>query len=254
MTKPKLELEQPKIVSQEEWVEARKIHLAKEKEFTRLRDQLSAERRELPWVTVEKEYVFEGPNGKETLADLFEGRGQLIVYHFMWRWDLDAGCPSCSFLSDQIEGAIIHLENHDVAYAAVSRAPWPKLQEFQKRMGWRFKMMSSFESDFNFDYQASFTPDQVESGSVYYNYEMTTPFGPEHPGLSVFYKNEAGDIFHTYSSYTRGLDILLNAYHFLDMTPKGRNESGPMDWIKYHDEYPSSVKVESSSPESEVCH
>ncbi len=246
MTQTKLENERRKVVSRDEWIEARKAHLAKEKEFTRLRDQLSAERRELPWVKVDKEYIFEGPNGKETLADLFDGRSQLIVYHFMWLWDLDKGCPSCSFLSDQVQGAIVHLENHDVAYAAISRAPWPKLQEFQKRMGWQFKMLSSFESDFNFDYQASFTPEQVESGSVYYNYTMTASFGPEHPGISVFYKDESGDIFHTYSSYTRGLDILLNAYHLLDMTPKGRNESGPMDWVRYHDEYENAA--------SEKCH
>jgi predicted dithiol-disulfide oxidoreductase (DUF899 family) len=243
MTMTKLELEQPKIVSQEKWVEARKAHLVKEKELTRLRDQLSAERRQLPWVKVDKEYVFEGPNGKVTLADLFDGRSQLIVYHFMWRWDLDAGCPSCSFVSDNVSGALIHLENHDVKYAVVSRAPFPKLEAFKRRMGWNFNMVSSFESDFNFDYNVSFTDEEMAAGKMYYNYETQSFPSNEAPGLSVFYKDENGNIFHTYSSFARGLDILLDTYNLLDMTPKGRNETEIMDWVRYHDKYENAEQV-----------
>lgn len=237
MTKTKLEFEQPKIVSQEKWVDARKAHLAKEKEFTRLRDQLSAERRQLPWVKIDKEYIFEGSNGKVTLADLFEGRSQLVVYHFMWLWDLDAGCPSCSFVSDNVSGALIHLENHDVKYAAVSRAPFPKLEAFKKRMGWNFNMVSSFESDFNFDYNVSSTDEEMAAGKMYYNYETQSPAFKEAPGLSVFFNDKNGNIFHTYSSFARGLDILLDTYNLLDMTPKGRNEAEIMDWVRYHDKY-----------------
>jgi predicted dithiol-disulfide oxidoreductase (DUF899 family) len=237
MTTTKLGIEKPKVVSQEEWVEVRKTLLKKEKEFTRLRDQLSAERRELPWVRIDKEYVFEGPDGAMTLADLFGGRSQLIIYHFMWRWDLDAGCPSCSYLSDNVQGGLVHLENHDVKYVAVSHAPFSKLQAFKKRMGWNFDMVSSFESDFNFDYHVSFTDNEMAAGKVYYNYDMQNFPVNEAPGASVFYKDDTGDIFHTYSTFGRGLDILLNTYNLLDMTPKGRNEKSGMDWVRYHDKY-----------------
>jgi predicted dithiol-disulfide oxidoreductase (DUF899 family) len=237
MTQIKSELEQRKVVSKDEWVAARKAYLLREKEFTRLRDQLSADRRQLPWVKVDKEYVFEGPNGKKTLSDLFEGRSQLFVYHFMWLWDLGEGCPSCSFVVDSMSGDIIHLENHDVKFAAVSRAPWPQLEGFKKRMGWKFDMLSSFESDFNFDFNVSFTDEEMAAGEVYYNYGMQRFPSNEAPGLSVFYKDEAGDVFHTYSSYTRGLDILLGAYNMLDMTPKGRNEVEIMEWVRHHDKY-----------------
>lgn len=252
MTTTKLAKEERKVVSPEAWTEARRSLLEKEKEFTRLRDQLSAERRQLPWVKIDKEYVFEGPDGRQTLADLFDGRSQLIVYHFMWRWDLDAGCPSCSYVVDNVSGGLVHLENHDVKFVAVSRAPFPKLAAFKKRMGWELDMVSSFESDFNFDFHVSFTDDEMAAGKVYYNYEVTKFPSNEGPGASVFFKDEAGDIYHTYSSFARGLDILLGTYNLLDMTPKGRNENSGMDWLRYHDEYP--VAADKGNQEAKACH
>ena len=252
MTTTKLASKNPRLVSPEEWLEARQAHLAKEKEFTRLRDELSVDRRELPWVKIEKEYVFEGPNGRQSLSDLFEGRSQLIVYHFMWRWDLDAGCPSCSYVIDNVSGALVHLENHDVKFVAVSRAPFPKLDAFKKRMGWGVDMVSSYESDFNFDFHVSFTDDEMASGKLYYNYEVQNFPSNEAPGASVFYKDEAGDIYHTYSTFSRGLDILLGTYHLLDMTPKGRNEKSAMDWLRYHDEYPAAAG-QAKEP-AKACH
>ncbi len=229
---------QHEIVSREEWLKARKVHLAKEKELTRLRDKLSAERRELPWVKVEKNYVFDGPGGKETLADLFDGRSQLIVYHFMFGPEWKEGCPSCSFFADHVDGPNVHLAHHDVTFAAVSRAPLAKIEAYKKRMGWKFNWVSSFGSDFNYDYHVSFTKDDLAKGKVYYNYgrEGWDGFDELH-GFSVFYKDEAGQVFHTYSTYARGADLLLGAYNFLDLTPKGRNEKGPMDWVRRHDRY-----------------
>jgi len=229
-----------KIVSREEWLEARKAHLAKEKEFTRLRDELSRQRRELPWLKVEKNYVFDGPKGKETLADLFDGRGQLIVYHFMLGPGWKEGCKSCSFVSDHIDGAVVHLAQRDVTLLAISRAPLPEIEAFKKRMGWRFKWVSSYGNDFNFDYHVSFTKDEMAKGKVYYNYEMQEFGSEEGPGVSVFYKDGAGDIFHTYSSYARGLDMLVGAYNYLDLVPKGRDEdalSFTMAWVRHHDKY-----------------
>ena len=229
-----------KIVSREKWLEARKAHLAKEKEFTRLRDELSRQRRELPWVKVEKNYVFDGPKGKETLADLFDGRGQLIVYHFMLGPGWKEGCKSCSFVSDHIDGAVVHLAQRDVTLLAISRAPLPEIEAFKKRMGWRFKWVSSYGNDFNFDYHVSFTKDEMAKGKVYYNYEIQEFGSEEGPGVSVFYKDGAGDIFHTYSSYARGLDMLVGAYNYLDLVPKGRDEdalSFTMAWVRHHDKY-----------------
>ena len=226
------------IVTREEWLVARKQYLSKEKEFTRLRDELSRQRRELPWVRVEKRYVFEGPNGKETLADLFDGRSQLIVDHFMLGPGWKEGCVGCSFGADHIGGALVHLEHHDVTLVVVSRAPLPEIEAFKKRMGWRFKWVSSYGSDFNYDYHVSFPKDDIAKGRVYYNYEMRDFQSEELSGRSVFYKDEAGEIFHTYSSYARGGDHLLGAYNYLDLTPKGRNESrGMMDWVRHHDKY-----------------
>ena len=231
------QIHSPKVVSRAEWLVARKQHLSKEKEFTRLRDQISQERRELPWVKVDKEYIFDGPDGKKSLADLFGGRSQLIVYHFMFGPEWKEGCPSCSFLSDHIDGPRVHLEHHDVALVAISRAPLPKIESFKKRMGWGFKWVSSFGNDFNRDYNVSFTKDDIAKGKGYYNYqEHGFPMEEAH-GVSIFYKNEKGDVFHTYSAYARGADILIGAYNWLDLTPKGRNESGPMDWIRHHDKY-----------------
>jgi len=229
------------IVTREEWLVARKQHLSKEKEFTRLRDELSRQRRELPWVRVEKRYVFEGPNGKETLADLFDGRSQLIVDHFMLGPGWKEGCVGCSFGADHIGGALVHLEHHDVTLVVVSRVPLPEIEAFKKRMGWRFKWVSSYGSAFNYDYHVSFPKDDIAKGKVYYNYEMRDFQSDELPGTSVFYRDEAGDIFHTYSCYARGGDILLGTYNLLDLTPKGRNETGPnhnlTDWVRHHDRY-----------------
>ncbi len=230
-----------KIVSREEWLTARRIHLAREKELTRLRDQLHAERRELPWVRVEKPYVFDGPNGKESLGDLFGGNSQLIVYHFMFGPDWQQGCPSCSFLADHIDGADMHLRHHDVSVVVVSRAPWPKIEAFKKRMGWKFKWVSSYANDFNFDYHVSFTAEDKASGKAYYNYETGDYMFDELPGISVFLRDPADGVFHTYSAYARGGDILLGAYNYLDMTPKGRNETVIMDWIRHHDRYEGST-------------
>jgi predicted dithiol-disulfide oxidoreductase (DUF899 family) len=225
------------VVSREEWIAARKAHLRREKDLTRLHDQVSAERRALPWVKVDKTYVFDTPEGRQTLAQLFDGRSQLIVYHFMWRHDLDTGCSGCSFLCDHIDGANWHLPHNDVTLLAVSRAPLAKLEAYKRRMGWRFRWVSSLGSDFNFDYHVSFTKDELANGKVYYNYDMVEGSIDELPGISVFYQDANGDIFHTYSSYARGGDILIGAHNYLDLTPKGRNETTTMDWMRRHDEY-----------------
>jgi predicted dithiol-disulfide oxidoreductase (DUF899 family) len=229
-----------KVVSHAEWLAARKAFLKKEKEFTRLRDELSKQRRELPWERVEKKYVFDGPTGKESLADLFAGRSQLLVYHFMLGPDWVEGCPSCSFLADHFDGAIPHLNARDVTFLAISRAPLPQIQAFQKRMGWKFKWVSSNGTDFNFDYKVSFTPEDIEKGAANYNYD-TIPFRLEEgPGLSAFYKEVAGTVYHTYSTFARGLDMNIGAYQFLDLAPKGRDEEDlafSMAWVKHHDKY-----------------
>jgi predicted dithiol-disulfide oxidoreductase (DUF899 family) len=225
------------VVSREEWLRARKAHLTREKELTRLRDDVSRDRRELPWVRVDKEYAFETPEGRKTLPELFEGRSQLIVYHFMFGPDWKEGCPSCSFLSDHFDGPHVHLANHDVTLVAVSRAPLPKIEAFKRRMGWRFPWVSSHGTDFNRDYNVSFTKDEVAQGKAFYNYEPQGYPADEAHGASVFTKSAAGEVFHTYSAYARGCDILIGAYHFLDLTPKGRNETKPMDWIRHHDRY-----------------
>ncbi len=230
-------MDQPRIVSREEWTRERKAHLAKEKEFTRLRDQLSAQRRELPWVKVGATYVFDTPRGKQTLADLFDGRSQLIVYHFMLGPDDTEGCPGCSFLVDHVDGANLHLAHHDVTFVAVSRAPLAKLEAYKKRMGWHFPWVSSGNTTFNYDYNVSFTQEDVAKGAATYNYEKLDEAIDDLPGISVFYKDANGDIFHTYSSYSRGGDILIGAYNYLDLTPKGRNESSTMDWVRRHDRY-----------------
>ncbi|MBV9878553.1 MAG: thioredoxin family protein [Verrucomicrobia bacterium] len=228
-------------VSPEELLAARKALLAKEKQLTRLRDQVSAERRELPWAKIEKQYVFDGPNGKETLSDLFAGRSQLIVKHFMMAPGQGEGCSACSFEVDHIEGALVHLEHHDVTYVVIARAPIAEIEAFKKRMGWRFKWLSSFGSDFNYDFYVSFTPDDIAKGPVFYNYDMREVGIEDMSGISVFYRDENGDIFHTYSSYGRGAEELLSTYICLDLTPKGRNETGPHydlgDWVRHHDRY-----------------
>ena len=229
-----------KVVFKDEWLAARREHLAKEKAFTRLRDQLSQERRELPWVKVEQEYVFDGPNGKETLLELFEGRSQLIIYHFMYGPDWAEGCLSCSFWADNFNGITVHLNHRDITLLAVSRAPLGTLEAYKRRMGWAFKWVSSFGSDFNRDYHVSFTPEEMEKDEMFYNFRISKFPSEEAPGISVFYTNEQGDVFHTYSCYSRGLDMLNGAYHYLDLVPKGRDEDDlphSMAWLRRHDQY-----------------
>jgi predicted dithiol-disulfide oxidoreductase (DUF899 family) len=230
----------PKVVSEAEWLVARKDLLTREKELTRLRDEVSRHRRELPWAKIKKEYVFDGPNGKETLADLFDGRSQLIVYHFMLAPGWKEGCKSCSYLADHFDGANWHLPHRDVTFVVVSRAPLSEIQAYQHRMGWRFKWLSSHSTDFNFDYHVSASEEEQAKGKMYYNYETQEWVNEEMPGLSVFYKDENGDVFYTYSTYGRGLDILVGTYNFLDLVPKGRDEDHldfTMDWVRRHDEY-----------------
>jgi predicted dithiol-disulfide oxidoreductase (DUF899 family) len=228
------------IVSKAEWLEARKRHLAKEKEFTQLRDQLSEERRRLPWCRVEKAYSFETPNGKATLGDLFAGQSQLVVYHFMFGPEDEVGCKSCSFWADNFNGIVTHLKARDVSFTAISRAPLNKLQEFARRLGWSFPWASSAPSDFNFDFRVSFSKEQRAEGQVPYNFGTHKAYGSEMPGISVFAKAPDGTIFHTYSCYGRGLDMLNGAYHYLDLVPKGRDEAGlpyTMAWLRHHDQY-----------------
>ncbi len=228
------------VVSREEWVAARKRHLAKEKELTRLRDELSRERRELPWEKVEKQYVFDTPAGKQTLSELFEGRSQLVVYHFMFGPTWEQACKSCSFWADNFNGIVVHLSHRDVTLAAVSRAPLERIEAYKNRMGWGFRWVSSFQNEFNRDFHVSFTPEEMAKGPVHYNYiEQKFP-SDEAPGVSVFYRDPGGQVFHTYSAYSRGLDMLNGAYHYLDIVPKGRDENGlphTMAWLKRHDEY-----------------
>jgi len=232
-------MEDREIVSEAEWLVARKDLLSREKEFTRQRDALSAARRALPMVKIDKEYVFDGPKGKETLSDLFEGRSQLIVYHFMLGPGWEEGCKSCSYLADHFDGANWHLPHRDVTFVVISRAPFAEIKPYQKRMGWRFKWLSSHNNDFNFDYHVSATEEDKKKEKMYYNYGVAELLSDEMPGLSAFYKDENGDVFHTYSTYARGLDILVGAYNLLDLVPKGRDENpdSTMDWVRRHDEY-----------------
>jgi predicted dithiol-disulfide oxidoreductase (DUF899 family) len=236
---------QHNVVSQSEWLKARKDLLAKEKEFTKTRDALSAARRNLPWTLIEKNYVFDGPNGKETLSDLFGGKSQLMIYHFMLGPGWVQGCPSCSFLADHFDGAAIHLAQRDVSLVVVSRAPLAEIEAYKKRMGWKFSWVSSFGNDFNRDFHVSFTPEEKARGKVEYNYELTEFPSEEAPGLSAFIKGEGGNVLHTYSSYARGLDMLVGTYNFLDMAPKGRDEDAlpwTMAWVRRHDEYEDKPK------------
>lgn len=241
----------PKVVSQAEWLAVRKQFLKKEKELTRLRDSVSQQRRELPWVRVDKEYVFDAPAGKKTLADLFEGRSQLIVYHFMFGPEWKEGCPSCSFNMDHTDGAVVHLAQRDVTFLAVSRAPLPKIEGFKQRMGWRFNWVSSFGNDFNRDFHVSFTPEEMAKGKVDYNYEMTAFPSEEAPGFSVFCKDENGNVFHTYSAYARGTEITVGTYNYLDLVPKGRDEDAlpfTMSWVRHHDRYSDGHLAEPTKP------
>ncbi|MEA2757825.1 MAG: hypothetical protein QOH65_438 [Methylobacteriaceae bacterium] len=228
-----------KVVSRDEWLAARKALLLKEKQATHLRDEINAERLALPWVKLEKDYVFDTPAGKKTLAELFEGRGQLIIYHFMLGPGWAAGCPGCSFVSDHFDGALPHLEHHDVTLTAVSRAPLTEIAAYKKRMGWRFPWVSSSENDFNYDFHVSFDKEEIAQGRAEYNFAKleSSEASEEQPGLSAFYKDEAGNVYHTYSSYTRGLEELIGTLMVLDRAPKGRNEKSTMDFVRRHDEY-----------------
>ena len=251
-----------RIVSQAEWFATHARHLVREKELTRLRDQLSAARRELPWVKIDKPYVFDTAHGQQTLADLFAGRSQLVIKHFMLGPGWQEGCVGCSFEVDHIEGALIHLEHHDVTFVAVSRAPLQEITAFKKRMGWRFTWVSSYSSDFNRDFQVSFTKEDLAKGPTYYNYRVREKQEEgEASGFSVFYKDEQGHIYRTFSSYGRGAEELLGTYIVLDMTPKGRNETGPnhnlTDWVRHHDKYEAGGFVDSTgryvAPQDTAC-
>jgi predicted dithiol-disulfide oxidoreductase (DUF899 family) len=230
----------PQIVSHDEWLAARVALLAQEKEFTRHREELARQRRALPWEKVEKQYIFDGPGGKEALDDLFGGHSQLVVYHFMFGPDDDEGCLHCSFWADSFNGASIHLPHRDVAFVAISRAPLEKIEAFRQRMGWDFKWLSAFHNDFNFDYYVSFTPEEAGNQAAYYNYVRTDPGPLDREGISVFYKDEHGAIFHTYSCFARGIDMMNATYQYLDLVPKGRDEQNLPDsqaWVRHHDRY-----------------
>jgi predicted dithiol-disulfide oxidoreductase (DUF899 family) len=233
-------MQQHKIVLREEWLQARRAHMAREKELTRARDALAKERRELPWVKVDKPYMFDGTEGKSTLADLFKGREQLVVQHLMFAPDWNEACKSCSLWADGFERMVPHLAARDTTMVGVSRAPLDKLNAFKQRMGWTFDWYSSAGNDFNYDYEVSFTPEEIKSGAKIYNYGTSGFGGEEAPGISVFYRDASGDIFHTYSCFARGLDMMNAAYHYLDLTPLGRHEDGlpyPMDWVRLRDRY-----------------
>ncbi|MCV9966498.1 thioredoxin family protein [Pararhizobium sp. BT-229] len=235
------------VVSRQEWLEARRALLATEKEETKLRDRIRAERQKLPWVKIDKTYTFDTPTGKKTLADLFDGRSQLMIYHFMFGPDWEAGCPGCSFLSDHIDGTLAHLNNHDVTYVTVSRAPLGKIEAYKKRMGWQFPWVSSFGSDFNFDFHVSFTKEELESGKVFYNFRETSgdDANDELPGMSAFARDEAGNVYHTYSDYARGGEEILTTLMILDRAPKGRNETSTLSFVKRHDEYEDTPQAQS---------
>jgi predicted dithiol-disulfide oxidoreductase (DUF899 family) len=228
------------VVSNEQWVQERKALLVREKELMRLHDQIARERRALPWVRIDKNYVFDTPEGRRSLADLFEGRRQLVVQHFMFTPGAEQGCAHCSYMADHSDGALAHLAQRDTTLVAVSRAPLADIERFRRRMGWHFKWVSSDDGDFNYDFDVSFKPEELAKGKVYYNYQ-TQPFPhPDAPGVSVFYKNDAGEVFHTYSTYGRGVEVMMHTYNFLDLTPLGRNEEGlpyTMAWVRYHDRY-----------------
>ena len=229
----------PTIVSEEKWLAARRELLREEKELTRFRDRLAVRRRELPWVKVDQAYIFQSPGGRVSLADLFEGRSQLVVYHFMFGSGWEEGCKSCSYVSDHLAPTVVHLKARDVAFAAISHAPLAEFAPFKERMGWTFNWVSSHGSEFNRDYHVSFTAEELADGKVDYNYGLREFPVEEAPGLSVFAKDEKGDVYHTYSTYGRGLDQLIGTYTLLDLVPKGRDEDSEltMSWVRYHDSY-----------------
>jgi predicted dithiol-disulfide oxidoreductase (DUF899 family) len=243
-------------VSREKWLEARRDLLAAEKDLTRRSDKIAQLRRELPWVKVDKEYVFEGTDGRQMLADLFHGRHQLMVQHFMLPPGAEQGCPSCSYMADHTDGMTVHLAHRDVTFVAISRAPFAEIERFRQRMGWKFKWLSSYGTSFNYDFGVSFTPQEVAKGTLTYNYG-TWPFAfEEWPGISVFWKDEAGDVFHTYSTYGRGVEVMMGAYRLIDLTPKGRDEPevfNKMEWVRHHDRYERPA-VSGGTTSASCCH
>jgi len=244
------------VVSKDRWLAGRKALLAREKELTRLRDQVARERRALPWVRIEKDYVFDTPEGRRTLAELFEGRRQLLVQHFMLGPGWEQGCPSCSFMADHTDGMNVHLAHRDVTFVAISRAPLAEIERFRRRMGWQFKWVSSNANDFNFDFGVSFTPEEKARNEVTYNYGRQPFESEELPGISVFYKDDAGELFHTYSTYRRGVEVMMGAYNLMDLTPKGRDEdnlSYGMEWVRHHDRYEPAPAAKAAPAATACC-
>ena len=227
------------VVTPDRWIAQRKKLLAREKELTCLRDEIAEQRRALPWVRVEKDYMFDTPQGRRTLAELFEGRRQLLIQHFMLGPGWEQGCPSCSYMADHTDGMNVHLAHRDITFVAISRAPLTDIQKFRSRMGWQFNWVSSNGNDFNHDFHVSFTPEEHAKGEVYYNYHMTDFPAQEAPGISLFYKNDAGEVFHTYSTFGRGVEVMMGAYFMMDLAPKGRDEKPGqgMEWVRHHDRY-----------------
>jgi predicted dithiol-disulfide oxidoreductase (DUF899 family) len=243
-------------VSRDKWLEARRDLLAAEKDLTQRSDQVAQLRRQLPWVRIDRPYLFDGPEGRQTLADLFDGRRQLLVQHFMLGPGWEQGCPSCSYMADHTDGMTVHLAHRDVTMVAVSRAPLAEIERFRRRMGWQFKWVSSHGNDFNYDFGVSFTPEEVAKGELIYNYGKWPLKGKEWPGISVFYKDEAGDVFHTYSTYGRGVEVMMGTYRMLDLTPKGRDEQDlayTMAWVRHHDRYESEPIAKAVSPDASCC-
>jgi len=225
------------VVSRDDWLSARRTLLKAEKELTRSRDEVTRKRLALPWVRMDKEYVFDTLEGPRTLPELFEGRSQLLLQHFMFAPGWEQGCPSCSYMADHTDGMNLHLAHHDVTMVAVSRAPLADIERYRQRMGWKFRWVSSNGNSFNFDFRVSFTPEEVASGHIDYNFGEWQETGEEWPGVSAFYKDEAGDVFHTYSTFGRGVEVMMGTYAMLDLMPKGRNEDEGMEWVRRHDRY-----------------
>lgn len=244
------------VVSKERWVAERVKLLAREKELTHLRDQIARERRALPWERIEKDYVFEAPEGRRTLADLFQGRRQLLVQHFMFGPGWEQGCPSCSYMADHTDGMQVHLEHRDLSFVAISRAPLAQIERFRRRMGWQFEWVSSHGSDFNYDFKVSFTPQELATGKIDYNYGEWPLVGEEWPGISVFYRDDAGEVFHTYSTYGRGVEVMMGTYNLLDLTPKGRDEKPGqgMAWVRHHDRYEPAPAAKPAAAAGSCCH
>jgi predicted dithiol-disulfide oxidoreductase (DUF899 family) len=244
------------VVTPDRWIAERKKLLAREKELTHLRDEIARERRALPWERVEKNYVFDTPEGRRTLADLFEGRSQLMVQHFMFGPDWEQGCPSCSFMADHTNGITVHLAHRNVTFVAISRAPFAEIERFPRRMGWQFTWLSSHGSSFNYDFRVSFTPEEVAKGELPYNYG-TLPYAfEEWPGISVFWKDDGGDVFHTYSTYGRGVEVMMGTYRLLDLTPKGRDERDTfykMEWVRHHDRYEPELSAKTTPVDVSCC-